>query len=121
MASYISETLTVACRICIKQLLKKNYKIHLARTHPKQNSEDTTPYGQKTISSLFVNLTKKVKDITSILSAEDISENVGEQSMKSLEMGEEGSKYRHESGDSALETLQNIDLKSLTQKHPIKT
>ena len=95
MASYISETLKITGSICRKQLLKKNYKIHLTRTNPKENSEDPTPYGQKTISSLFVNLTKKVKDITSILSAEDISENVGEQSMKSLEMGEEGSKYRH--------------------------
>ena len=38
--------------------------------------------------------------------------------MKSLEMGEEGSKYRHESGDSALEILQNIYLKA--QKHPTR-
>ena len=58
---YYSETVTIKCRVstCKKEILKKNYKLHLKSVHPKENCEDLTPYGQSKISDLFSNKPKK--------------------------------------------------------------
>ena len=58
---YYSETVTIKCRVstCKKEVLKKNYKLHLRTVHPKENCEDLTPFGQSRISDLFSNQSKK--------------------------------------------------------------
>ena len=43
------------CRVvhCKKEILKKNYKQHLKKSHPAENSFDLTPFGQTKVSDLF--------------------------------------------------------------------
>ena len=52
---YASETVTVKCRVrhCQMTLMRKNYKEHLSKRHPKENPLDLTPFGQGKISSFF--------------------------------------------------------------------
>ena len=133
MASFINEIVTIRCRICKKEILRKNYKSHLTRLHPEENSDDTTPFGQKTISDLFSNLKKKVKatttDIEHLENSEEISEKVretskrrieinvseGERLKKRYESGDSGSgigvssKKRHESGDSEVVNISKVN------------
>lgn len=107
--AFISETTQIKCRICHKEMLRKNYKAHLKNVHPTENSDDTTPFSQRTISDLFSKFkkTEKTSEIdTHSETIEDITEKVGESSKRRLENVdlEEGErlKKRHESGDSGI-------------------
>ena len=51
--NFISETATLKCRFCKKQLLRKNYKGHIKALHPGENFEDLKPSGQSTINDMF--------------------------------------------------------------------
>ena len=57
---YISESVTIKCRICHKELLRKNYKQHLKTKHPTANFDDVTPLGQQKITDVFF---KKKNDV----------------------------------------------------------
>ena len=51
--NFPSETATLKCRFCRKQLLRKNYKSHIKDVHPGENFDDLKPCGQSTISDMF--------------------------------------------------------------------
>ena len=38
---------------CKLEMLRKNYKQHLKRAHPRENSNDLTPFGQSKVSDVF--------------------------------------------------------------------
>jgi hypothetical protein len=50
---FISETVRVRCRICKKDMLRKNYKPHLKISHPDQNANDLSPHGQPKLMDIF--------------------------------------------------------------------
>ena len=52
---YASETVVIKCRVksCQLSLMRKNYKEHLNKKHPKENPQDLSPFGQIKISSFF--------------------------------------------------------------------
>ena len=49
---YISTTVKIKCRdrTCKLVLMRKNYKDHLIKTHPREDPHDLTPFGQNRIS-----------------------------------------------------------------------
>ena len=109
MASYVSTSSTVNCRVCQKEFLKKNYKVHLKRTHPRENHEDTTPYGQKTLSSMFCSPKPKTKDehiddLPGLAESSEIEKqpDVRDSSTRCFETDllEERPRKRHESNES---------------------
>ena len=51
---FLSETASLKCRFCKKQLLRKNYKDHIKKVHPGENFDDLKPYGHSTL----INFTK---------------------------------------------------------------
>lgn len=111
MASYISEIERIKCRVCKKDMLKKNYKTHLATIHPDEDKKDRSGYGQNRIATMFSKIIKKDEHMVSE-QPEDVcivgesskrkieSDSSVEMSKKRHESGDSGEKRRHESGDS---------------------
>ena len=77
--NFISESVTLKCRVCQKEMLRKNYKQHLKIKHAKEDSDDVTPFGQAKVTNWFK---KKVEVPEEVL--------------------EENRKRRHESADSGV-------------------
>ena len=52
---YVSETVMIKCRVktCQVSLMRKNYKDHLIKRHPRENPQDLSPFGQSKISNFF--------------------------------------------------------------------
>lgn len=62
-----SETAEIQCRVCSKTLLQKNYKDHLKTKHPNQDHTDTTPLGQKKLSTSYFSVqTSKKRSSSSV-------------------------------------------------------
>ena len=61
---FLSETASLKCRFCKKQLLRKNYKDHIKKVDPGENIDDFKPYGQSTISDMLKR--KKVEKMENI-------------------------------------------------------
>ena len=51
--SFRSESAETKCRVCCKTLLQKNYKDHIKTKHPQEDHTDTTPFGQKKLTTSF--------------------------------------------------------------------
>ena len=51
--SYKSESLMEKCRVCKTVLLRKNYKTHLKKIHPKEDPGDLSGWSQQKIFSIF--------------------------------------------------------------------
>ena len=49
----ISESVTLKCRVLQKEMLRKNYKQHRKSKHPKEDSDDVTPFGQAKVTNWF--------------------------------------------------------------------
>lgn len=96
----ISETVTLKCRVCQKEMLRKNYKLHLKVVHGSQNSEDLTPFGQskKTkITDMFQSKTHIPKEAT-----EDLVRKTIESDDIESESRDYDRKRKHESVDSGV-------------------
>ena len=125
--AFVSETIHIKCRICHKEMLRKNYKAHLKNVHPNENSQDTTPFSQRTISDLFSKFkkTEKTSDIyTHTETIEDIPEKVGESSKRRLEnvdLEDERLRKRHESGDSGVGLSSSMFIQSPVSSGGSKT
>ena len=48
-----AQNVKLKCRVCTKEIYRKNYKVHLQTSHPSHNSHDLSPLGQAKITSLF--------------------------------------------------------------------
>jgi hypothetical protein len=51
--SFRSESAETKCRVCCKTLLQKNYKDHIKAKHPQEDHTDTTPFGQRKLTTSF--------------------------------------------------------------------
>ena len=49
----LAQNVKLKCRVCSKEIYRKNYKTHLQTVHPSQNADDLSPHGQAKITSLF--------------------------------------------------------------------
>ena len=84
----LAQNVKLKCRVCTKEVYRKNYKTHLQSSHPSQNCEDLSPLGQSKITSLFEPVPPpKPTDV------------VDEEIELSLLEGQ-SKKRRHESGES---------------------
>ena len=61
----------IICRVCDEQLLRKNYKTHLQRKHPKENEMDLRGKNQQSLGVLFENLSKREIGTKNNMTAED--------------------------------------------------
>ncbi len=66
MASFVSVKAVIKCRVCKKEILKKNYKPHLVKAHPNENPDDLMPYGQNRIAELFPRYKKTDEQTASV-------------------------------------------------------
>ena len=93
--TYISESASLKCRVCQKEMLRKKYKQHLKIKHPKENNEDMTPFGQSKITDLWKNMTGPGH-------SESISVDTFSDEESAMESFDNERKRRHESGDSGV-------------------
>ena len=70
--NFRSESTEIKCRVCCKTLLQKNYKDHIRAKHPQEDHTDTTPFGQRRLSTSFF---KKVKTTKKRCSGNDLQES----------------------------------------------
>ena len=49
----LAQNVKLKCRVCKKDIYRKNYKSHLQNTHPSQNCDDMSPHGQIKLTSMF--------------------------------------------------------------------
>ena len=70
----LAETVKVKCRICKKELLRKNYKMHLKTAHPNSNSNDMSPFGQLKLSDIFTKAKERNKQTSDNITDLDIDE-----------------------------------------------
>ena len=96
--NFISESVTLKCRVCQKEMLRKNYKQHLKIKHAKEDSDDVTPFGQAKVTNWFK---KKVEVPAENVRKENITVD-GLTADDTEEVLEENRKRRHESADSGV-------------------
>jgi hypothetical protein len=94
----ISESVTLKCRVCQKEMLRKNYKLHLKAVHGSQNSEDLTPFGQSKITDMFQSKSRIPKEAEEVLVDKSIESDDNES--ESRESRDYDRKRRRESVDS---------------------
>ena len=91
----LAQNVKLKCRVCTREIFRKNYKSHLQTSHPNADANDLSPLGQIKITSLFKGAGKSnPTDIRVEADALDI------ELTREVEEEEEGRKRRHESGES---------------------
>ena len=49
----LAQNVKLKCRVCYKEIYRKNYKSQLQTVHPTQNADDLSPLGQAKITNIF--------------------------------------------------------------------
>ena len=49
----LAQNVKLKCRVCTREIFRKNYKSHLQTSHPNADANDLSPLGQIKITSLF--------------------------------------------------------------------
>ena len=91
----LAQNVKLKCRVCTKEIFRKNYKSHLQTSHPNTDANDLSPLGQIKITSLFKGAGKSNPTYIRVeADALDI------ELTREVEQEKEGRKRRHESGES---------------------
>ena len=94
----LAQNVKLKCRLCAKEIYRKNYKAHLETTHPNANAEDLSPLGQVKITSMF-------QEVPRSRATTAVVDQGGETAVLELDTNTQGDdnrsiKRRHESGES---------------------
>ena len=49
----LAQNVKIRCRVCSKEIYRKNYKSHLKTSHPAANCEDLSPFGQGKLTTFL--------------------------------------------------------------------
>lgn len=104
--TFINETATLKCRVCLKEMLRKSYKLHLKTFHESENLEDLTPFGQSKITDMFKKKSPMSPDSSREAGLDDKTVETESDSVEavehSVEYGDSDRKRKHESGYSGV-------------------
>ena len=103
---FLCHTVKVKCQFCKMELLRKNYKKHLQRTHSGANYQNLCGLGQKSVGDFFTAPSGNPHDPNEVV--EELVENEDDARDDTTRLvvgddfaGQASGKRRHESGDSA--------------------
>ena len=92
----LAQHVKLKCRVCSKEIYRKNYKSHLQSSHPAENCDDLSPLGQFRISSFFHGAQKNKTAVGEVEGRQDVDTDKHE----NLVGDSDTRKRRHESGES---------------------
>ena len=88
----LAQHVKLKCRVCFKEMYRKNYKSHLESSHPTENSDDLSPLGQIKISTFFQ---QKKQEVLPEVDVHEVAEEDPH-----YDGIDNNRKRRHESGES---------------------
>ena len=69
----VAQIVKIKCRVCTRELYRKNFKAHLESNHPTEDNEALSPLGRSKISSFFQSA-PQAKTTSFDVNQEDFSE-----------------------------------------------
>ena len=73
----LAQNVKLKCRVCAKEIYRKNYKAHLETTHPTANAADLSPLGQVKITSIFLEVVRSKATTAVVDQSEETAVGVG--------------------------------------------